>query len=423
MNAFQACVPVLAVLFAGCPPAEPDLTVTLETADAYDECNICVDVTVTHGAAPAVGAGLRRSVDGSQLDAAGEADEEGFAQVCFYPMKPGEHDILVAVSYQGTDRIGTATIWVCPFGYDLGLDKQGEEWEAAPAPVVDTGADNPVFDVSAGSAWDADRVTNPAVARTADGYLMLYAGGGEEYQIGAAVSDDGVTWDRLDGDPVMEADFAGDWSSDAVNAPALLARDDGLWAWFHGAGAEEIAIGLAHSDDGLDWFSEGPVFEPGAGDQWDHGSVSHPSVVERDGVFEMWYASGTLQIGHALSADGVAWTRYCQNPTFTPQAYDTWEGGAVSRPEVFWLDGTYHMLYTAGGPDSWQVGHAASGDGLRWERSGDEPILPRGGEGEWDELGTSNAFGLVEDDDVTIWYAGQADGPGTVGMASIEGWD
>ena len=417
--------PLWLLLWGGCPPGEPVLEVTLDIDDAYDECNICVGVSAVNGAVPAAGGGLRRSVDGSALEAAGELDHNGEAEVCFFPMKPGEHEITVAVTAAEQSRIATATIQICAFGYDWGIVKNSASREGPASPVVVPFEGNPVLDVGAEGDWDADTIMMPTVAPFQDGYLMLYGGRGDDYRIGAATSDDGVDWTRLDDDPVMDAGFAGDWTNEAVNSPSVLAGASGLQSWYQGSDGHGIAIGMATSDDGEVWapMGEAAVFEPGSPDDWDHSSVGHPAVLQRDGVYEMWYASGSLQIGHAISADGQTWTRYCQNPVFLPLGFETWEGGATKSPEVLFLDGTYHLFFSAGGPESWQVGHAASVDGLRWARTSDSPVLPRGDEGDWNEAGTINAFAVVEEGEVTIWYTGVSGGPSSIGMATVEGWE
>lgn len=416
----------LGAVLAGCPPEDPALDIVLDTADAYDECNICVQVTATSGDQPAAGAGLRRAVDDSTLEPAGELDENGQAEVCFNPMKPGDHQVTVGVTSETRNKIATADILVHPFGYDIGILKPTSEEDLAnPVPSVVPDPDNPVLELVE-DTWEGDTLMLASVAPHDDGYLMLYGGRGDDYEIGAATSPDGLAWTRVSDEPVMSAGFAGDWSADAVNAPSVLHDGDGYLAWFHASAGEAIAIGLARSSDGITWEAdpESPVLEAGADDDWDHGSIGHPAVLARDGAYEMWYASASHQIGHAISTDGVTWDKYCLNPVFVPLLQlDTWESGAAKSPEVVLLDGTYHLFYSAGGQGNWQVGHAASTDGLRWARSSDTPVLPRGEAGEWDEAGTINAFALDEGGDLTFWYTGISTGPSAIGIAELEGWE
>ncbi len=419
---------------SGCPPDDPKLTVTVEAAEGYDECaDICVDVSATLGLVPASGGGLRMSVDGGEVfRPAGELDDDGVGQACLGPMSPGEIDAVVEVSFQQRATLKTTSFRIYPFGYDWGIVKEGDLPDPLTSPVIERLEDGPVFEVGEALGWEADTVMMPAVAPLDGGYLMLYGGRGEDYQIGAAWSADGLTFERLAGEPVLPAGLDGaTWAADSTNGPALLATDGGLTVWFQGAADNHSAIGAATSSDGLSWTlaSSDPVLEPGEEDTWDAGSVAHPTVVAHGEAFEMWYASGAasgeLRLGHAVSADGLDWTRYCGNPVFDGHGDGSWEHDTTKSPEVFFDDGLYHLLYSAGGTGAWQVGHAVSVDGLRWARSTDEPVLSPAEEGAWDDGSTINAFALVEAGGISIWYSSvpAEAGPAALGAAAVAGWE
>ena len=73
--------------------------------------------------------------------------------------------------------------------------------------------------------WEGSGLDRPRVARTADGYVMLYVGGALPNR-GVAWSDDGVTWTR-DGEApaITAADFpitAQAWDAALVNRDGLL---------------------------------------------------------------------------------------------------------------------------------------------------------------------------------------------------------
>ena len=78
----------------------------------------------------------------------------------------------------------------------------------------------------------------------------------------------------------------------------------------HAQGAEGTGITAAHSDDGVAWVldADEPVLGPGEEGAWDASSVSHPAVMSRGGVYEMWYSSAGLRLGHAISEDGLTMT-------------------------------------------------------------------------------------------------------------------
>lgn len=419
-------------LATGCPPDDPKLTVTLEPADGYDECaDVCVGVSAILGLVPASGAGLRMSTDGEVFRPAGELDEDGVGQACLGPMSPGEVHVTVEVSYQQRATLKTTDLRVYPFGYDWGIVKEGDVPDPVPLPLIDRVGVDPVLEVVVGSDWEADTVMMPSVAPTDGGYLMLFGARGVDYQIGAAWSEDGTSFERLGDDPVIPAGFGGaSWAADSTNGPALVADGGELTVWFQGAVDNHSAIGAARSTGGEVWelLSPDPVLEPGDEGTWDAGSVAHPAVVAHGGAYEMWYASGAsegeLRLGHAVSADGIGWTRYCGNPVFGALGEGSWEHSATKSPEVWFEDGLYHLLFSAGATSTWQVGHAVSADGLRWARSSEQPVLPPGEGGSWDDGATLNAFALVEGEGVSIWYSGvpAQSGPAAVGLASVEEW-
>ena len=185
---------------------------------------------------------------------------------------------------------------------------------------------NPVVDHGEQGAWDAGAVFRPVVLQQANVYHMWYSSleGFNEtgtIHLGYAISDDGLTWQKHQGNPVLSPD------------PLTWERDRSMMA----------AV----------------VFDP------------------RDSLFKMWYQGGVhmhREIGFADSEDGVDWDRALLEPVLSEE--DDWEGDGVSSPSVVHVGDTYHMWYNAGaGIDNWQIGHAVSEDGIRWERSAANPVV------------------------------------------------
>jgi len=161
------------------------------------------------------------------------------------------------------------------------------------------------------------------------------------------------------------------------------------WMFYEGANwgeAQQAKIGCATSPDGLAWTrcAENPVLVPGDPGAWDESWAADPAVLMEGTTFKMWYrgrsAGGTNAIGYATSPDGVTWTKDGANPVLqgTPGTWD--ENDA--RGHSVWYDSvsTYHLWYASNG----RIGHAASADGIAWTKTTD-PVLQPGWYGEWGE--------------------------------------
>lgn len=143
------------------------------------------------------------------------------------------------------------------------------------------------------------------------------------------------------------------------------------------------AVGLTVSKDGGKTFTrpyQGPVLSITKDEPF---SSMSPSVIRRNGKWEMWYGSGVdwievngkfeplYYIYYAQSANGIDWMRpgICCIPGSGP-------GEATTRPSVIFEDGEYKMWFSFrgshdfrnGGDGSYRIGYACSKDGKSWKR-------------------------------------------------------
>ena len=90
----------------------------------------------------------------------------------------------------------------------------------------------------------------PTVVTVGNKFLMCFACRGQHYRLGAAASDDGVNWQRLDA--VMGLGPSGqDWESEMICYPALFWHRQRLWLAYNGNGYGMTGFGLAVWDGDL----------------------------------------------------------------------------------------------------------------------------------------------------------------------------
>lgn len=124
-----------------------------------------------------------------------------------------------------------------------------------------------------------------------------------------------------------------------------------------GPGSSKSAIGIAFSSDGVNWtrFANRPALLPrGTGVaspstaalfEWDGGYAAHATIaVDNAGLLHMYYSGGNSNnpdgldsaqgIGHAVSRDGIQWSRDWSAPVFTVNDATTWRTGRTYAPCV-----------------------------------------------------------------------------------------
>lgn len=275
---------------------------------------------------------------------------------------------------------------------------------------------NPVFRPSTEVAgWDNRNVYAAKVLFVGNGYLMWYTGNGVNSaspRIGYAWSQDGVNWTRHPA-PVLMPGGSG-WDAKGVSAPSVLYKD-GLWhMWYAGKDIMHYSIGYATSSDGIAWtkYAQNPVLTAGDEDDADSVDVVSPHVLFKDGVFHMWYAGRgeTNQIFYATSSDGIQWSKHPNNPVLRLGGNYEWDNGEIAAPAVIWTGAQYEMWYQAYSRGTFQhyIGHAWSPDGYTWTKDVLNPVVGLEA-GVWDSYSVfypSVAVGV--NNQLMLWYQGEA---------------
>lgn len=167
-----------------------------------------------------------------------------------------------------------------------------------------------------------------------------------------------------------------------------------------------ISIYRLVSPDGKTWSLDPktPVLTPSAAaDAWDHKSVETPSVVLFDGSYHLFYTgypvafsdTASYRIGHAVSTDGVTFTRDAAPlmaptcPGFDPSSPQCPGEGAptdfhaflVAEPGAVVFEGKLAVYFSASGYDStvmnplFTVGRITSSDGRTWSAA-EQVLIP-----------------------------------------------
>lgn len=180
------------------------------------------------------------------------------------------------------------------------------------------------------------------------------------------------------------------------------------------------SIGLAISEDGINWTKKGTILKPSETEDWDNWFLDTPTIMIKDDTIFMYYygdsdntATGG-SIGLATSKDFLKWERYDKSPVLKVGSADEWDSNWVESPTVIFDEehDLYHMYYT-GINEEWRIrtGHATSKDGYTWIKDKKNPVLREknldySDRNVWDGSGAGVAAAVM-DDKIYLFYASQ----------------
>lgn len=168
----------------------------------------------------------------------------------------------------------------------LARSRDGLRWEKHPQPVLALGPRG---------AWDERAVADPYVVRSGADFYMFYLGEdrARRQRLGVARSRDGIRWQKLRANPVLELGEPGAFDEVGLGEPAVWASHGWYWMLYTGRDRQERRrLGLARSPDGIRWqrVSPRPVFEPPAG--WASAVICDPTVYWRRDELLVWFGAG-----------------------------------------------------------------------------------------------------------------------------------
>ncbi|MBZ4191309.1 family 43 glycosylhydrolase [Niabella beijingensis] len=225
-------------------------------------------------------------------------------------------------------------------------------------------------------------------------YLMYYSVPGRDnknWSIGIAISDDLTHWKKTG-----SLEPGASYEKNGLCAPGALVKDGkvNLFYQTYGNGKND-AICHAVSEDGIHFTrnSTNPIFRPSG--NWTCGRAIDAEVVAFKNRYFLYFA--TRDPDYKIQMQGVAATASL-NTSFNRNEWTQLTDSAILKPELPWekncieaascvQQGKYLYMFYAGGYNNepQQIGIARSADGIRWQRLSDRPFLPNGAPGSWNE--------------------------------------
>jgi hypothetical protein len=147
-------------------------------------------------------------------------------------------------------------------------------------------------------SWDERGVADPYVLRAGDWLYMFYLGQDRAMRqcLGVARSHDGLRWEKLRSNPVLELGPPGAFDENGLGEPAVWQSHGWWWMLYTGRDrSEHRRMGMARSRDGVRWERlPEPVI---AGDQpWNAQVVCDPHVMSSSdpSTMRVWFGGGNV---------------------------------------------------------------------------------------------------------------------------------
>ena len=263
---------------------------------------------------------------------------------------------------------------------------------------------------------------DPAVVFFGGFYFLYYSmppfgdgRAGDGWAMGVARSADMDDWHKVG--EILPADGC---ERNGLCAPGAVVLRGQVHLFFqtYGNGPKD-ALCHAVSDDGLRFTRNptNPIFAP-TGD-WNNGRAIDADVFAADGRLLLYFATrdpaGRVQkLGAASAPLGGdfgrdQWTQEGTNAILEPEL--PWEQDCIEAPALCRHGGRFFMFYGGAYNNApQQIGGAVSEDGLLWRRLSDRPLLPNGRPGAWNASESGHPFVFAAPDGRTwLFFQGNAD--------------
>ncbi len=262
--------------------------------------------------------------------------------------------------------------------------------------------------VIVGIAWRDTRLTTP-----------FSSSGGIYY---AASADGGDNW----GCNVPVDSEMGQDGHTYYQAPPTLGLNGKLQAFVafaHTTGTYRTVFAARGHPTKWRRYGDQPVFSPGTAGAWDDFSVRHPRVFRAAAQYRMWYSGnqsgGHMQIGRAVSTDGVNWSRDPATPVIQSNQLPPYDSGGVSFPVII-RDAEKYQAWVSGfsGSNYYALYYTSTDGGRTWTAGAAAPVLSPGASGAWDDTHVRPCSVIRNGQTYVMWYWGFDGATGAIGVAT-----
>lgn len=152
-----------------------------------------------------------------------------------------------------------------------------------------------VLDYGPYMSWDERAVADCYVIRVGPAFYMYYLGQDRadppRQRLGVARSTDGMHWEKLRANPILELGEPGTFDEAGLGEPAVWSSNGFYWMLYTGRDAKENRrLGLARSTDGVHWQKQSAVFS--GSHAWDSKVICDPTVLVENGQVRVWFGGG-----------------------------------------------------------------------------------------------------------------------------------
>jgi predicted GH43/DUF377 family glycosyl hydrolase len=163
----------------------------------------------------------------------------------------------------------------------------GKSWRKWAAPVLAGGPRG---------SWDERATADPYVIESGGALYLFYLGEdrARRQRLGVARSEDGVRWEKLRANPILELGQPGEFDENGLGEPAVGTSHAYWWMLYTGRDrAEWRRLGLARSADGSRW-ERVRGFQPVSGSEgWNRVVMCDPSVWREGEELRVWFGGGS----------------------------------------------------------------------------------------------------------------------------------